>query len=177
MPTHRHSYVIEVDTADPVRIWTGHGGLQVGATFYDGTGQIIDLPDIKALINGIADRLDITISGVSEDAVRLLEQDRNTIPQSPARIGRVSFDDEWQETGIEWLWRGVADTVTINSQPSDNGRIMSFSFGFASGNTRRSNPRIAFFTDADQRKRSADDAFFSHIGQISAGTTRKFGPR
>jgi hypothetical protein len=177
MPAHRLSYLFEVDTDTPVRLWTGHGQLIAEGTEYDGTGQLIGLPDIKALINGVAERLDVTISGVSPDALRLLDDERHTIPQSPARIGRVSFDDEWQVSGVEWLWQGVADSVNIGSQPSENGRIRTVSIGFASGNTRRSNPQIALFTDADQRKRSSDDAFFSHIGQISAGITRKFGPR
>jgi hypothetical protein len=177
MPAFRHSHIVEVDTDTPVRLWTGHGLLLAAGTQYTGTGQLIGLPDIKALINGVAERLDVTISGVSSDALRLLDTERHTIPQSPARIGRVSFDDAWQVTGVEWLWRGVADSVNIGSQQSDNGRVRTVSIGFASGNTRRSNPQIALFTDADQRKRSPTDAFFSHTGQISAGITRKFGPR
>jgi hypothetical protein len=178
MPSHRHSYVFEVDTDTPVRLWTGHGGLTIGATDYLGSGDLIGLPDIKGLINGISERLDVAISGVSNDALRLLDDERHTIPLSPARIGRVKFDDEWQVDGpIEWLWTGTADTVSISSRPTGNGRQRIVSFGFASGNTKRSNPQIAFFTDADQRKRSNNDAFFSHIGQINAGVTRKFGPR
>lgn len=178
MPVYRHSYVFEVDTETPVRLWTGYGALTIGATTYDGSGEMIGLPDIKGLINGVAERLDVSISGVSDTALRLLDEERHTIPLSPARIGRVSFDDAWQvDGGIEWLWAGTADKINVSSQQSDNGRQRVVTIGFASGNTRRSNPQIAFFTDADQRKRSPTDAFFSHIGQINAGVTRKFGPK
>lgn len=178
MPAYRHSYVFEVDTDTPVRLWTGHGYLTIDATTYMGSGDLISLPDIKGLINGIAERLDVAISGVSNDALRLLDDERHTIPLSPARIGRVVFDEAWQVDGpIEWLWSGEADTISISSRQTDNGRQRIVTFGFASGNTKRSNPQIAFFTDADQRKRSSDDAFFSHVGQINAGVTRKFGPK
>lgn len=178
MASYRQSYIFELDTPDPVYMWTGNGQLEHDGKVYLGGGGIINLPDIRQLINGAADRLDISISGVNDEAIRLIDEDRITIPQSDARIGRIHFDTDWQVTGdIEWLWYGVADHIRMNSANGQNGRIRTVSIGFASADTRRSNPQIAFFTDADQRKRSPDDAFFSHVGQISAGITREFGPK
>lgn len=178
MASFRKSYIFELECDPPVYAWTGHGKLQLGGKTYLGTGGLIEIPDLKQLINGAADRMDVTISGVDEDGLRLIQEDRITIPQSDARIGRVSFDVAWQVDGaIEWLWYGTADSILIGSSNSGEGRTRTVKLGMASGDTRRANPQIAFFTDADQRKRSPDDAFFSHVGQITTGITREFGPK
>lgn len=177
MANYRHSYVFELECDPPAYLWTGHGSLVHGGKTYLGAGNLIAMPDLKQLINGAADRVDVTISGVNETGLRLIQEDRLTIPQSDARIGRIRFDDEWQIDGeIEWLWRGMADSLVIGSGVTDTGRQRTIKLSMGSADTRRSNPQVAFFTDADQRKRSADDAFFSHIGQISVGITREFGP-
>jgi hypothetical protein len=36
---------------------------------------------------------------------------------------------------------------------------------------------MAFFTDADQKKRSSTDTIFDHVAAINAGTSRRFGPK
>lgn len=178
MASYRQSYVFELECDPPAYLWTGHGKLVHGGKTYLGTGNLIDLPDLKQLINGAAERIDITISGVDDEGLRLINEDRLTIPQSDARIGRVKFDADWQVDGtIEWLWYGVADNLSISSASGDNSRSRNITLGLGSADTRRSNPQIAFFTDADQRKRSPDDAFFSHVGQITAGIARTFGPK
>ena len=178
MASYNHSYVFEMECDPPAYLWTGNGPLMIGGKTYVGTAAMIDLPDLRQLINGAADRIDITVSGIDEETLRLANEDRLTVPQSDARIGRIIFDEDLQVSDdIQWLWYGVADTMTINSASSEQGRIRTLKLGLGSADTRRSNPQIAFFTDADQRKRSRDDAFFSHVGQITAGKTREFGPK
>ena len=92
-------------------------------------------------------------------------------------IGRVEFDADWQVSGqIAWEWRGEADVMTVTSQRSDDGRERTISLSIRSGDTRRSNPMPAFFTAADQKRRSPTDDIFSHVAAINAGVTRRFGP-
>ena len=178
MATHRFSYIIEVESTPPAYLWTGDGPLEYEGKDYLGAAHILSLPDIKQLINGISERLEVSFNGVSEETLRLAIDDRDTIYLAPTRIGRVEFDSDWQISGdVTWLWTGRADVITPKSSPSEGGRQRSISIGFSSGDTMRSNPKAAFYTDADQRKRSADDAFFSHVGQINAGIVRKFGPK
>lgn len=178
MANHRFSYIFDVQSAPPAYLWTGHGHIVCDGNTYAGAGHIINIPDIRQLINGVSERLEVRFSGVSEDAVRLAVEDRQSVYLAPTRIGRVNFDADWQQDGdIEWLWSGRADLITTASAPSDGGRTRSISIGFSSGDTMRSNPRASYYTDASQRARSSDDAFFSHVGQIGAGIVRKFGPK
>lgn len=178
MANHRFSYIIEVETAPACYLWTGDGQLDYDSKTYLGAGHILSLPDIKQLINGVSERLEVAFNGVSEETLRLAIDDRDSVYLAPTRIGRINFDSDWQIDGdVEWIWEGRADVLTPKSSPGENGRTRSISIGFSSGDTMRSNPRASFFTDASQRQRSSDDAFFSHVGQINAGIVRKFGPK
>lgn len=182
MAGYRFSYLFELQSDPPAYLWTGHGHLDVSIDAevrrYLGAAHILSIPDLKQLINGVAERIEFRLSGVSAETLRLAQEDRPSIELADARIGRVSFDQNWQINGdVDWLWHGFADIITTASAPTERGRTRTIALGLASSDTRRANPQLAFFSDADQRKRSADDAFFSHVGQINLGITRRFGPK
>lgn len=182
MANHRFSHFLVLDSDPPAYLWTGFGFIDIEIDGiprrFVGAGHILSIPDLKALINGVADRIEFGVSGVSAETTRLAHEDRASVELALARIGRINFDHDWQQDGpVEWLWRGFADIITTNSVPSDTGRTRNITIGLANEETRRSNPQIAWNTDADQRRRSPDDAFFSHVGQISIGITRRFGPK
>jgi len=182
MALHRFSHILVLESDPPAYLWTGLGFIDIeidgSPRRFSGAGHILSIPDLKALINGAADRIEFGISGVAPETVRLAHEDRASVELADARIGRINFDVDWQQDGpVAWLWHGFADVITTNSSSSDNGRTRSITVGLANEETRRSNPQIAFFTDADQRRRSPDDSFFSHVAQISIGITRRFGPK
>ncbi|OGT55476.1 MAG: hypothetical protein A3E01_09210 [Gammaproteobacteria bacterium RIFCSPHIGHO2_12_FULL_63_22] len=184
MATYRHSYVFRMAVSPVLYIWSGHGALETPADSVDasgatwlGGGHVVSVPSLKLLLNGAADRIDIRLSGITAEILRLVEEDRPEVQEAEVLIGRVEFDDDWQVSGtINWEWLGVADSMTIASGNSEKGRERVLTVSIRSGDTTRSNPQPAFFTDADQRGRSSDDAFFSHVGKINAGTSRRFGP-
>lgn len=148
-----------------------------GAT-YKGAGALLDVPTLKQLINGIADRLEFRVSGVSAETMRLALEDRPTVYGASLHVGYVDSDVNWQVTGPPvWEWSGVADVLTPDSKPSDKGRDFTLSLSVASADTLRSNPQLAWFTDQDQRKRSPTDAIFDRVAGINAGATRRFGAR
>lgn len=178
MATYRFSYLFELESDPPAYLWTGIWNIDHDGKTYLGAAHILSIPDIKQLINGFSERIDFNLSGVSAETVRLANEDRDSIYLAPARIGRLHFDADWQVSGdVEWLWHGSADIIVTSSMPSENGRNRTLKLGLSGDDTRRSNPQIAYFTDADQRKRSGDDARYSHVGQLNIGVTRRFGPK
>lgn len=183
MMIHRRSYIFRL-ASDPVcALWTGFGWLATppdavdpGGGYWRGAGEILAIPTLKALINGVAERARFSLSGVSSETLRLAKEDRLTVRNAELRIGWVAFDEAWQPGPIHWDWLGVADVLEVESQNSDEGRNRTISLQVASADVRRSNPSIAFWTDADQRKRSPTDAFCNQVAQITLGVTRRFGP-
>lgn len=184
MATYRRSIVWRLASDPPCYLWSGFGDLDLigdldpSGARYRGAGALIDIPSLKSLINGIADRLDFRVSGVSAHVLRLALDDRDTVAGASLHIGYVLFDRAYQLlTGPVWEWQGEADILTVDSQDSDQGRERTITLSVRANDTSRSNPRLAWFTDADQRRRSPTDAAFNHVAGINLGTTRRFGPK
>lgn len=179
----RESYLLRIASDPPARVWSGVGNLEIPAdivepapAIYLGAGELLSAPDFQALINGVAERLEFTVSGVSAETVRLALEDAPSTKGAAVHLGRVDFDEDWQIIGVEWEAVFRADTLTVDSQGGNGSRTRTITLSVGSGDTGRSYAPTAFFTDADQRRRSPTDAIFSHVGGISQGTSRRFGP-
>lgn len=185
MGSHRASILFRLASYPPVFLWSGFGPLDTAPDQIDpegaswrGAAELVSVPALKQLINGEADRIEVTVSGVSPQMLSLAHEDRASVKGAPAHIGIVEFDDAWQQDGpIKWHWSGRGGVIITESVQGDNGRQWSVSLSMASADTFLANPRLSFFTAADQAKRSPTDRFCSHVASISLGTTRRFGPQ
>lgn len=185
MATYRRSIVWRLACDPAAYLWSGHGDLDVPSDLLDpsgaryrGAGALLEVPALKQLINGIADRVDFRVSGVSGETLRLALADRASVYGASLHVGTVSFDADWQITGPPvWDWRGIADVLTPDSKDTDQGRERTITLSVAAADTARANPRLAWFTDADQRRRSPTDKIFDRVAGINAGVTRRFGAR
>ena len=176
----REAFLFRLECAEPAYLWSGAGDLVIDGDTYLGGGELLDgLPQIAYLINGTADSVTFTASGVDPETIRLAHEDRNQVNGAPVRIGTVSMDERWQVAGpVDWEWEGVASVVTVDRSGSEDGGVTrSISLLVESGDTARSRSQLNFFSDADQRKRSATDAIFSHTAGIAQGNTRRFAGR
>lgn len=183
MPEIRESYLLRIASDPPARIWSGFGDLVIPADIvepvpatYMGAGELLSAPDFQALINGVAERLEFTVSGVSTETLRLALEDAPSVKGATVHLGRVDFDSNWQIVAVEWEAVFRADALVVESQGNGGARQRTISLSIGHGDTGRSYAPSAFFTDADQRRRSATDAIFSQVAGINAGTSRRFGP-
>jgi hypothetical protein len=179
-------YLFRLEADPPAYLWSGSGNIDVpgdalvgpAVTRYTGMGTLSGIPALQHLINGSADRAEFTLSGVDEIAYRYAYEDRDTIRGATVRIGSMVLDDLGQiASPVDWEWEGRGDVISVTSQGTEAGRTRSVTLSVGTATVSRSGARLQTFTDADQRQRSPDDAFFDRIAGISAGTSRRFGPR
>lgn len=182
MASHRISVLFRLACDPPVFIWSGYGDLPTpgddidpdGAT-WRGAAELVSVPALKQLINGEADRIEVKVSGVTPSMLRLAHEDRASVKGAAAHIGVIEFDADWQVAGpIKWQWSGKGGVIVTESSESEGQRQWSVSLSMASNDTFLANPRLSYFTAADQAKRSSTDKFCSHVASISQGTTRRF---
>lgn len=183
MPSYRESYVFYIKTPDPAVFWSGHGPLLLPSddvvpspVLIAGAGELVDIPALEQLINGKAQRLEVTLSGVNDTTVALAVDEATTVPGSEVWIGRIEFDANWQIAAVEWEWTGEARGLSIGSQSNGGNRVRTLTLSVVAGDPSRRRPALAYFTDADQRYDFPDDDAFSNVAGINAGTTRRFGP-
>ena len=182
----RESFGLRIDATDgPVRVWNGVGDLPVPAdaieaepAVYWGGGELLNAPDFQQLIGGVAERLDIEISGANREMVRLAREDAEKVKGARVDFVRFDFDSQWQLENVEYETIFTVDTLRVQSEGGE-ARTRTIILSISSDNTDRSHAPVAFFTDADQRSRpgSTDDAIFSHVAAINSGTSRRFGPK
>lgn len=184
MAIYRESIVVRVACDPPALLWSGVGLLPLpadavipDATFALGGGELVSMPDFQQLIGGTAERLEFVVSGVSEETLRLALDDAPSVRGARVDVGTIQFDDNWQVQSVEWEVVFEARSLSVSRPQSQGGSATrSVTLAIVQGSTTRSRAKLAFFTDADQRRRSPDDSVFSHVGGINAGTSRRFGP-
>jgi hypothetical protein len=173
--------IVRIGTPSVARFWTGAGNLRVsaddvetddGALYYGGGRLLADLAELEVeqLMNGRASRVDLVVSGASAATARDAKDE--FVAGSTVDIGVVEFDQLWQLRSVTWEARYRADTLSIERQQGQ--RIISLSMG--SDDTGRSRSANAYWTPADQARRSPDDRGFERVPGINAGTIRNFGP-
>jgi len=180
----RESILIRIASDPPARVWSGVGDLIIPAdaveaapAVYSGAGEMLNAPDFQQLINGTAERIEINVSGVGQETVRLAIEEAASVKGAKIHIGTARFDDDWQLIDVDWETVLRADKLSISGQTSEDGRTRSIGLSAGTEDTDRSRAPVAFWTDADQKRRSPTDKFFSHVAGISSGTTRRFGPK
>lgn len=179
----RAGILLRVDSTPAIRVWTGHAELEIDSdgietedhAVYLGSGELVGVPAVNALINGVAERVDFTLSGVGITGAlaNLAASEADLVRGKAVNLGFFVMDDTWQRLSpVAWLWDGVADVVRVTRASQEGQAIRSISLSVGSIMTGRRRPGIAYFTDADQRRRSADDAFFDRVKIYNQGSTR-----
>lgn len=187
MPAYRECYIVRIDCDPPALFHSGYGPLLVPADgiigpdpqIALGTGQLVNIPDFQQLINGTAERLEFQLSGVNEETIRLALEDAPSVRGARVDLGRMDFGEDWQQVGsVVWEATFEARSLSVGRAlaTGTNTPTRTLTLTIAHGDTIRSRAPLAFFTDSDQRRRSPDDAVFSHVAGINSGTSRRFGP-
>jgi hypothetical protein len=166
----RYAGLIRIATPTPVRLWTGPGDLPVDnsnfdadGAIYQGAGRLIGLPEFQRLINGIAERVSVTLNGVTDDMRAIVYDLADDVHFAAVRLGLVIFDDAWAQVGpVRWLKRGRIDTIETDNRPGPGAtRLKSIELSVGSFFTGRKVGGQGTWTNADQQSRSgsSDDRF------------------
>jgi hypothetical protein len=139
---------------------------------YLGGGKLVEIPELEQVINGTAQRISITVSGVSQETVSLFADESESLKGASVHIGVAHQDADWQITEVEWL-----DKLRCDFPSASGSRLnRSITISIGSSDTDRSKAPAAFWTTAGQRRLSPTDLFFVNVSGITSGTSRKFGP-
>jgi hypothetical protein len=166
-----------VESDPPLRLTTGFGDRRLAADAIDttggvylGTGELIGMPAINQLLNGVAQRIELTLSGkyVTSEVVEGVELEAGSVRDAAAHLGFVAYDQDWAPLfDVLWLIELTVDVVKTMESATSGSVTLSAS----SEHMNRRRPRAAFYTGPDQRRLHADDAGCDRVVLYSANTT------
>lgn len=177
-----------LETDPVVRLWLGFGDIEPGINAYDltgaeylGFGEIQNVPAFNQLINGKAERVEFTMSGVSGEILAIASGgDSEQVKGKRVAVGFAVMDANWALLGsIKWSANYSADYLAITQQLSADPaqpivRTVTLSCGTLLTGRRR--PSFSYFTDQDQQARFPGDTFCERT-PIYANGFNKTWPR
>lgn len=179
----RMSYLLYIDCTEPVRVWNGVGPKQVSGWgpdltggLYLGIGDIVDIPALSQLVNGVAGRVEFTLSGLNEALKDGAESDADAVRGAETSVGAIFLDADWQPLSTPiTLWTGEADMLKTDTQYGETA-IRTITLSVGSATTGRRRPQFSAYTRAQQRARSSDDASCDRVGLYTEDTTLAWPP-
>lgn len=162
-----------------VRAWLGVGDyalpaddLETEGGTYLGVGLVGDMPALRQLVGGLAERIDFTLNGADPITFSLADDETDEVRGAPVNVGIVFFDEDWQQADdIAWLWDGTADVIKVDRSGSGDSISRTVTLSVGSAFTDRTRPQLGFYTDKDQRRRSPTDSFCARVAAYGVDST------
>jgi len=172
---------IAMPDGGPFRMWLGIGDCEAGidaedgaGEVYSGQGEMLNVPAFQQLINGAAERVTFTLSGVPQRAAQLASSESDDVKGVPLHVGLGVFDQDWQlvESPV-WLKRFIVDFLSVSRQQQGSEEaVHTIALSTRSIFSGRRRPGLSFFTDEDQQRRSPGDRFCEHARRYAAGEAK-----
>lgn len=146
----RTAILWRVETDVPLRFWSGVGvlpvpvdGIETDGANYLGIGLLVDLPVLKMLSDGAADRLTLTLNGVDARLIELIDTGSEEVEGRDVHMAFADFDEHWQLDNVYWFENFELEKVEYDDPTSTDLRAAA-----------ARNPRIIFtlaYGDGDRR--------------------------
>lgn len=177
--SHLLGIFLRVETDPALHVWFGINDIPAGfdsldgdGTVYLGAGRLIGVPTLEVLVNGQADSVDFTLSGIDPDTAGKLLDSIPPVRGARCYIGITTLDDYYQPmSSIIPIWWGTASHVGERSEvvTSKKDQSIVLSLAVATGESTRSRPARAEWSDIMQRQISPDDGFCKQISRLARG--------
>lgn len=178
--TQRIGIFFRLATEPVVRLWLGVGKCRVGinaedadGAIYKGFGELQNVPVVQQLINGAAERVEFFASGVTAETLRMASIEASDVRGARVAMGVGIFSGSWQLLGVpKWIFRGIADFVVLNQEPSEDGLMRMVTLSVGSLFTGRRRRGLSYLTDRDQQERHPGDLFCERTSLYSADVNK-----
>jgi hypothetical protein len=186
LDVHNIAAFFRLETDPVVRLWLGFGNIAVDSvldadgTEYTGFGEIKDLPAFNQMMNGAAERVEFTLSGVSGTVLSIASgNDATQVKGKRVSVGIGFFGQDWSALlgHVHWFADYTADFLAVEQAATTDPeqpivRTVKLSCGSLMTNRRR--PALSYFSGQDQRARSPGDLFCNLTGRYAHGFTKKW---
>jgi hypothetical protein len=175
--SHQLGIFTHIATSPPLRVWFGVEDIPItiesvdeGGAIYQGGGRLIGLPTLEVLVNGTADAVEFTMSGIDPATGAALISSIPPVRGADVYVGITTLDDYYQPMSqIIPLWRGTASHTTEASPTvvGQQNRTTTLGLSIASGGETRSRPSRSLWSAAQQKALSPTDRFCDNTSRMA----------
>lgn len=171
---------VRLDIDPPLGFWFGVNDINVGmedvdvgTITYHAGGQLLGIPELEVLVNGVADRIEIMLSAISPKDVEGADLSTADVRGKELHIGFTALDKYLQPvTSPIPFWSGVASHV-VDAMPTVVGEeqpSITWALSVGSGVTTRAYPAASLWSHAQQTALYPTDDFCKGTARLSRGS-------
>lgn len=177
--SHQLGIFLRIDTDPALHLWFGVNDIPAGfdsidpdGTVYLGGGRLIGVPQLEILVNGTADSVDFTVSGVDPTTGAKMLDSLPAVRSAAVQMGLTTLDDYFQPMGaVIPIWTGTASHVgeTSDAAQGESSPTLTLSLSVVTGEATRSRPSRTLWSDAMQKALSPTDDFCKQVQRLARG--------
>lgn len=179
--SHQLAVFFRLDIDPPLRLWMGINDVPAkiksvdgSGAEYVGAGRLIGIPELEVLINGVADRIDFTLSGVTPDQAQEVDLRTIDIRGKDIHVALTVLDDYYQPIVDPIpVWTGRASFVAENVAPVSGMQSPTIALALSAGAGVPSRERVSasLWSDAQQQALYPGDLFCAGTARLARGVS------
>ena len=183
--SHQLGIFLRIETDDPLRVWFGVNDIPASfdsidptGTVYLGGGQLIGIPSLEVLVNGTADSVEFTLSGVDPATGADLISSIPAIRGKTVSLGLTTLDEYYQPmSDVIPIWDGIASHTAESSPAVQYGQSPSLtaSLSIMTGEATRSRAARSLWSGPQQKAISPTDKFCDETAILARGVNPSWG--
>lgn len=170
---------LRLATDPALHVWFGINDIPAGfdsidpsGTVYNGGGLLVGVPALEILVNGAADNVDFTLSGINPATASKTIDSIPPVRGATLHMGLTTLDQYYQPMSpIIPIWRGIASHVG-ESRPTVQGAASpstTLNLSVVTGEATRSRPAYSLWSSAQQKALSSTDLFCDGTSRLARG--------
>lgn len=177
--SHQLGIFLRVETDPKLRLWFGMNdipgrfdSIDPDGTVYLGAGQLLGIPTLEVLVNGTADAVEFTVSGIDPIEGGKMIDSIPAVRGAEVHVGITTLDDYYQPMSrIMPIWHGVASHIAEASPIATerDSPSLSLTLVVTAGESMRSRSSRALWSSAHQKEIAPGDKFCDATSRLARG--------
>lgn len=177
--SHQLAVFFRLDIDPPLRLWMGINDVPTkieavdgDGAVYLGAGRLINVPELEVLVNGVADRVDFTLSGIDPDEAAKLNLHDVDLRGKAVHVAITVLDDYYQPIVDPIpVWTGRASLVAESSPPvtGTQSPATTIALSAAAGVPSRERVSASLWSDAQHQALFPGDLFCAGTARLARG--------
>lgn len=177
--SHQLGLFMRINTDPALHIWFGVNDIPAGfdsidpdGTVYLGGGRLLGIPTLEVLVNGTADSVEFTLSGIDPATADKTLESLPAVRGATVHMGLTTLDQYYQPmSAVLPIWAGTASHVSEASLavPSDQSVSLTLSLAVVSGEATRSRAARSLWSAPHQKAISPTDRFCDGTARLARG--------